>query len=153
MEWNLTHIEEELRPLLQERKATWPRMAELMLVVDAEELWREGEFESFTKWLESFAEEMSVTAGYLWQILRAGRTYAGFQDRAEEPGEDTDDITDIEASAEALVLCDKISCGDPEIADQYIKKVLNGDISTKQLKDTKQKSNYHNISLIKKKTQ
>ena len=133
---NLSSIEEELRPLLAERKATWPRMAELMLVVDAEELWREGEFESFTKWLEAFAEEMSVTSGYLWQILRAGRTYAEFQDRAEETGEDTNDITEIEASAEALVLCDKISCGDPDIADNYIRKVLNGDISTKQLKDT-----------------
>lgn len=135
MEWTLAAVEEELQPLVQEKRATWPRMAELMIVTDVERLWEQGEHESFTKWLEYFAEQMGVTSGYLWQVLKAGRAYADYQDRAEEAGVSTVDMSDLSVSAEALALCDKISCSDPEVADKYIKKVLDGDISTQELKE------------------
>lgn len=136
MEWTLAAVEEELQPLLQERRATWPRMAELMIVTDVERLWEEGGYESFTKWLENFSEQMGVTPGYLWQILKAGRAYADYQDRAEEAGIATDDMSTLSVSAEALALCEKISCDDPEVADYYIQKVLDDGISTQELKQT-----------------
>ena len=132
MPWTLNQIQDELAPILDKRR-TWTRVAELLILVDVEGLW-EGEYRSYTEWLEYLARQVHVSVGYLWQILRAGRVYAKFQFRNDKTGRDTPDLTDLTVSAEALCLCGKLGNGNESTTDEYVRQLLSG-VSTKELKE------------------
>lgn len=128
-EYTLSSLKEELAPLVMQ-KAVWPQIASLMMLIEAEELWAEEGHSSFSAWVSSFAAECDVSESYLWKALKAGRVYTDYQARV---GEDTPDMEDIDISADALVLADKIAYGNAEIADSIIQKAMNGEISVSDM--------------------
>ncbi len=64
-EHTLNSIKEELIPLFQRpQQHVWPQISALILLVEAEELWREEENEDitcFSKWVSSFSEEIGAS--------------------------------------------------------------------------------------------
>ena len=133
MPWTLMQIQDELAPILDKRR-TWTRVAELLILADVENIW-EGEYRSYTEWLEHLAKQVNVSVGYLWQILKAGRMYAKYQFRNDKTGRDTPDLTDLTISAEALNLCEKLGNRNDSITDEYVGQLLRGEITTKTLKE------------------
>ena len=137
---SLNSIKEELIPLIQnhhQQQQAWPQISSLMLLVEAEELWREEEDEEitcFSKWVFSFAEEIGVSQSYLWKVMKAGKVYTNFRERI---GGDADipDMEDIELAADAIVMADRIASGDPAITDQIIEKAMSGEITVTDMKE------------------
>ena len=81
----IREIERELEVLLHEDKKSWVRIYELMNEVDSGKLY-EGSFRSFTAWVNDLATKTGVHVSLLWSRLKAGRSYAAYEQRAAAKG-------------------------------------------------------------------
>lgn len=130
----INEIENELRQLLVEDKKSWVRIYELMNEVDQGKLYT-GSFNSFTAWVNDLAIKTGVHVSLLWSRLKAGRSYAAFEKRAQEKGKTVPKMSEVKVSADNFNLIEKIAGNNSKVADELIEKVLDGGMGRSDLKN------------------
>lgn len=130
----ITRIESELEKLLATDKKSWVKIYELMEEVDVQKLY-EGEYRSYTAWVNALAEKAHVHVSLLWNRKKAGKVYAAYEARAKEKGREVPKMADVKASADNFNLIEKIAGNNAQVADQLIDQLLNGGMSRSDLKN------------------
>lgn len=131
---SILDIENELEALLSADKKSWVRIYELMEMVDKEKLY-EGEFSSYTSWVNALAEKVKVHVSLLWNRKKAGKVYAAYQERAREKGKEVPEMKDLKVSADNFNLIEKIAGRNEDVADELIEKVIQGEMKRADLKN------------------
>ena len=131
---NLNTVEKELTSLLDYDKKNWTHFYILLKKVEDEKLW-ESKYKSFNQWVKDFCKKTKTHESILWNRKKAGRVYESYQKIKAEKGEEVANIEDTNVSADALVILDKINRYDEEIASGLVDKVLNKEITNKDLRE------------------
>lgn len=132
----LKRIEEDLATIIHKDKSSWVELYRLMQRVQDEELWRAAGHKSFTVWVRDLAVANSVHESLLWKRKNAGAIYEGYQERALKKGKKPVAMESLTVSPDNFELVKKISQGNLEEQDQLIDKVVNQEITRKDLKST-----------------
>lgn len=126
----LDKAEQELHELLQRSDTKeWPRVYALLAKVADEELWR-SEFKSYSAWLRDLAKREGVTESLLWQRKKAGDAYNAWA--KANPGAPNLEASGI--SAANLAEVDRLSGGDPAKADTWVRGLLGGTLTQRDIK-------------------
>ena len=142
---NLNTVEKELTSLLDYDKKNWTHFYILLKKVEDEKLW-ESKYKSFNQWVKDFCKKTKTHESILWNRKKAGRVYESYQKIKAEKGEEVANIEDTNVSADALVILDKINRYDEEIASNLVDKVLNKEITNKDLREVYKGIRPENIS-------
>lgn len=130
----LARIENEMLVYINQERRLWVKTFMLMNRVEKEELWKTGGYHSYSAWVNDFATRAELHVSLLWQRLKAGRAYLQYLQRA---GVDnvSDALERTNASAESLVLVEKIAGKNAGVADDLIKKLESNELTRKDLSD------------------
>lgn len=132
----LERIEEDLARIIRKDKASWVELYRLMQQVQDNELWRAGGHRSFTMWVTALAKRNGIHISLLWKRKNAGAIYAGYQERAAEKGKETVEMESLKVSPDNFELVKRISQGNLVEQDKLIDKVVNQELTRKDLKST-----------------
>lgn len=91
------------------------------------------EYDTFTKWVKSYAKEMSVNISLLWNRYKAGKIYSAYLERARKRDIFPPAVTEVKISPDNLITIDKIARDDTDYADELIEGVLSGNITRSNL--------------------
>lgn len=142
---NLNTVEKELTSLLDYDKKNWTHFYILLKKVEDEKLW-ESKYKSFNQWVKDFCKKTKTHESIVWNRKKAGRVYESYQKIKAQKGEEVANIEDTNVSADALVILDKINRYDEEIASNLVDKVLNKEITNKDLREVYKGIRPENIS-------
>ena len=142
---NLNTVEKELTSLLDYDKKNWTHFYILLKKVEDEKLW-ESKYKSFNQWVKDFCKKTKTHESIVWNRKKAGRVYESYQKIKAQKGEEVANIEDTNVSADALVILDKINRYDEEIASGLVDKVLNKEITNKDLREVYKGIRPENIS-------
>lgn len=131
----LKKIEEELAGYVKTDRRNWVKIYKLMNEVEQEKLYMEREdTRSFTSWVNALADELHVHVSLLWARLKAGRSYAEYEERATRQGRTVTPLDDVAVSPDSLNLCEKVAGRNSAEMDKLIDKVLAGDLTRDDLR-------------------
>ena len=131
----LKRIEEELAGYVKIDRKNWVRIYQLMHEVEKDKLYREREdTQTFTSWVNHLADSMHVHVSLLWARLKAGRSYAEYEARAEQQGRTVIPLADVAVSPDSLNLCEKVAGKNAAEMDKLIDKVVSGDLTRDDLR-------------------
>ena len=130
----LEQIEATLQDLVASDKSSWVKIYELMEKVDNEKMYA-GKYRSYTAWVNEFATKAKVHVSLLWSRKKAGKMYAEYAARAADRGELVADVHEINCSPDNFVLIEKIAGSNTAVADDLTKKVIEGNLGRKDLKN------------------
>jgi hypothetical protein len=130
----LKRIEHELSDLIEADKRNWTHFYILIKKVEDESLW-EGKYSSFTQWVKNFCVTTKTHESIFWNRKKAGKVYESYQKIQAEKGIEVPPIEQANVSADSLVILDKINKYDQEVASQLVEKVINRDITKKDLRE------------------
>lgn len=134
MHEKLEDIEIELTNLIEIDKKNWTSVYLLLKEVENKELYR-GKYNSFTAWVKSFCIKTKTHESIIWNRKKAGRVYESYYETQKEKGIKVPEIKDAKVSADSLVILDKINKYDKKIASELTDKVINKEITKKDLKE------------------
>lgn len=129
----LGQIEEQLRQSFAADKKSWISTYLLMRQVETEKLWK-PDYKDFTQWVNHLAEICGVKVGLIWNRRSAGEVYARYESRAHERGKNVPALDTIEVSPDSLQLIKKISQGNADVEDNLVDKLMQGDLSRRDLR-------------------
>lgn len=130
----LVEVERELREMLaeNERGVVWTSVAELLVEVDAEELWRERDgCRSYSAWLREFAEEQGKTDSLFWRYKAAGEYWNGLR----ETHPDLPPLAEAKGSAKAIVGISKVCGNDADQGATLVERVQSGELTQKGVEE------------------
>ena len=131
----LKRIEEELAGYVKIDRKNWTRIYLLMHEVEKDKLYREREdTQTFTSWVNYLADSMHVHVSLLWARLKAGRSYAEYEARAEQQGRTVTPLANLTVSPDSLNLCEKVAGKNATEMDKLIDKVVAGDLTRDDLR-------------------
>ena len=131
----LKRIEEELAGYVKTDRRNWVKIYRLMHEVEQEKLYMEREdTKSFTSWVNALADELHVHVSLLWARLKAGRSYAEYEERATQQGRTVTPLDSVAVSPDSLNLCEKVAGKNSDEMDKLIDKVLTGDLTRDDLR-------------------
>lgn len=130
----LQNIEKELSNLIDIDKRNWTHFYLLIKEVEDKELWKE-KYKSFTQWVKSFCVNNKTHESIFWNRKKAGKVYETYQKVQADKGIEVPPIEKANVSADSLVILDKISKYDQEVASQLVDKVMNKGITKKDLRE------------------
>lgn len=134
-EYKLQRIEEELAGYIKADRKSWVRIYQLMNEVEADKLYMERtDTPSFTSWVNALAEELHVHVSLLWARLKAGRTYAEYEERAARKGRTVAALDTVAVSPDSLNLCEKVAGRNASEMDHLIDRVLAGELTRGDLR-------------------
>lgn len=131
---NLNTIEKELSNLIEVDKKNWTHFYLLLKKVEEQKLY-EDKYKSYTQWVKSFCIATKTHESIIWNRKKAGKVYDTYVKKQKEKGLESKQITDINVSADSLVLLDKINKYDEDVASKLVDKVLNKEITKKDLRE------------------
>ena len=131
---NLNTIEKELTSLLDYDKKNWTHVYLLLKKVEEERLWEE-KYKSYTQWVKDFCIKTKTHESIIWSRKKAGKVYESYYKVMLSKGEQVASIEDVDVSADSLVILDKINKYDENIASNLVQKVLNKEITKKDLRE------------------
>jgi hypothetical protein len=124
---DLDAIESQLLQHARSEKRRWQEMAELLISVERDGLWR-GHTRSFTAWVDTIARRADLQSSVFWRYLKAGRIYLELTGK-----QDID--ADAQVSAESLELADKIRRHAPkQVQEHVLEGALEGTLSRSELR-------------------
>lgn len=141
----LKTVENELTKLLNLDKKNWTHFYVLIKKVEDEELWKDN-YSSFTQWVKEFAVRTKTHESIIWNRKKAGKVYETYQKIREQQGIETPSIEETNVSADSLVILDKINRYDQEVASKLVDKVINKEITKKDLREVYKSIRPYNIS-------
>lgn len=127
----LQGIETELDELIDAGNAGWARAAALIMRVDAEELWRTGNYKSISQWIRAYAQRKHCSESLLWKYAKAGRYYQ----RAKEQDPELPDLGQAKVSAMSVVTTEKICGEDISRAADLLGQASGGEIRSRDLQE------------------
>lgn len=131
----LKKIEEELAGYVKTDRRNWVQIYRLMHEVEEDRLYKErSDTPSFTSWVNALADELHVHVSLLWARLKAGRSYAEYEARAEQQGRTVIPLADVAVSPDSLNLCEKVAGKNSAEMDKLIDKVIAGDLTRDDLR-------------------
>lgn len=131
---NLINIEKELSTLIELDKKNWTHFYVLLKKVEEHELWK-SKYQSFTQWVKEFCITTKTHESIIWNRKKAGKVYDSYQKIQEAKGIKVAPIENIKVSADSLVLLDKINKYSEDVASNLVDKVLNKEITKKDLRE------------------
>jgi len=145
-----SEIESELLKLLADDQRHWVRIADLMMMVDSNKLYK-PQYTSFTAWVNSMSEKSGTHVSLFWKRLKAGRSYKRFSELVAKKGENVPTLEESNLSAEVLELIEKIAGKDDKILCDLTSKAISGDLQKKDLQQAwkDKKDGKHNPVLAK----
>lgn len=133
----LENIESELKILVKKDKENWVTFYTLIKNIQDKKLWKIEGYKSFTSWLRTFCVQNKIHEATAWNRLAAGKTYEEYKKRQDNNGIETKDIKNIDVSMESLLIIKKIASSlDGQDQDTLIKKALNKELTTQDLRET-----------------
>lgn len=132
---HLQELEEELIALAKQDKKTWVSFYKLMREVQEKELFKENA-NTFTQWVKNFSQKCGLHESSLWNRLKAGKVYESYERVQKQNGIKVKSLEEIDVSVDSLVLLDKINNKSEEIGATLVDKVLNKELSRKDLRET-----------------
>ena len=131
----LKKIEAELAGYVKTDRRNWVKIYRLMHEVEQEKLYMEREdTKSFTSWVNYLADSLHVHVSLLWARLKAGRSYAEYEERAAQQGRTVTPLDDVAVSPDSLNLCEKVAGKNSAEMDKLIDKVVSGDLTRDDLR-------------------
>ncbi len=131
----LKEIEQELSGCVKADQRTWARIYRLMDEVERRQLYRQRPgTPSFTRWLNTLAEEIGVHVSLLWARKKAGKNYEEYKERAEQQGRAVPELEDLSVSPDSLNLCEKVAGKNATEMDRLIDRVIAGDLTREDLR-------------------
>lgn len=127
-------IENQLNGLLATDKRSWVEIYKLMDEVEKERLYS-SKYHSYTAWVNSLAANNHIHVSLLWSRKKAGKVYAAYMERAIQQGKSVPSLTAAAISPDSLNLIEKIAGPNTDVTDDLIQKVLQNDLSRKDLKN------------------
>ncbi|MBQ8987238.1 MAG: hypothetical protein IJ100_08410, partial [Lachnospiraceae bacterium] len=128
-------IEEELAGCVKADRKNWVKIYQLMREVEVDRLYAErDDTPSFTSWVNALADELSVHVSLLWARLKAGRTYAEYEERAAKQGRSIAPLEALSVSPDSLNLCEKVAGKNFAEMDRLIDKVVGGELTREDLR-------------------
>lgn len=127
----LQNIEAQLTTIITTNKKAWVEIYKLLKIIETRELWRITSY-TFTGWLKSFSERNKISISLLWRIKQAGKFYEEFQNRNTD--KDIPNLSNVKLPVESLNLIERIAGSNEEIADNMMNRLLNKEISIKDLR-------------------
>lgn len=127
-------IESQLNGLLATDKRSWVEIYKLMDEVEKEHLYS-SKYHSYTAWVNSLAANNHIHVSLLWSRKKAGKVYAAYIERAKQQGISVPSLTAAAISPDSLNLIEKIAGSNTDVTDDLIQKVLQNDLSRKDLKN------------------
>lgn len=134
MSSKLDNIEVKLIELAEIDKKNWTQFYLLLKRVEDEQLWKD-EYKSFTQWVKGFSVKSKVHETVIWSRKKAGRVYESYARVQQQKGIEVQPIEKISVSADSLVLLDKINKYNEHAASDLVDKVLNKQITKKDLRE------------------
>lgn len=129
---SISEVEQQLTELVSLDKKSWVKIYELMQEVETDKLYKE-QYNSYTAWVNSFAERVKVNVSLLWQRKKAGKYYAEYVERQNKKGNTVIPIEEVKVSPDNFILVEKIACGNQAVADELIDKVVDGKLKRQDL--------------------
>lgn len=120
-------------------KNNWATFYLLLKEIEDKELYR-PRFKSFTQWVKDFCINTKTHESTVWNRKKAGRVYETYAKFKADQGVKVKTIDKINISVNSLVLLDKINRYDEKIFNQLVDKVINKEITQKDLREV-----YHRI--------
>ena len=145
MSSKLDNIEIKLIELAEIDKKNWTQFYLLLKRVEDEQLWKD-EYKSFTQWVKGFSVKSKVHETVIWQRKKAGAVYMSYYKTQQQKGIEVQPIEKINVSADSLVLLDKINKYNEHTASELVDKVLNKQITKKDLREVYKSIRPHTIS-------
>lgn len=129
---SLDEIQDELHAILR-KKPMWGRVYRLISHVERSGAYLEAGYRSFTAWLEAEAAREGVSPSLLWHRRSAGRFYETWAEN--NPGApDLESPMLPQLNEGNLNLIRKTASGDEARADEMIHGLINGSMTTKDLR-------------------
>ena len=144
---SLKKIEKELSTLIDIDKKNWTHFYILLKKVEDNKLW-EGKHKSYTQWVKDFCIKTKTHESIIWNRKKAGKVYESYAEVQKNKGIEVEPIENINVSADSLVILDKINKYDKEVASNLVDKVINKEITKKDLREVYKsiRPNVENIS-------
>lgn len=130
----LQKVEYELHTLIELDKKNWTHFYILLKKVEDQELWK-NKYRSFTQWVKEFCLVNKTHESIIWNRKKAGKVYESYIKEQAKKGITVAPIEQAKVSADSLVLLDKINKYSPEAAAKLTDKVINKDITKKDLRE------------------
>lgn len=131
---NLRTIEKKLTSLIDLDKRNWTHFYILLKEVEEQELWKD-KYKSFTAWVKDFCIKSKTHESIIWNRKKAGKVYESYKKIQEKKGIEVAPIEEVKVSADSLVLLDKINRYDEDVASKLVDKVINKEITKKDLRE------------------
>lgn len=131
-------------------KKNWTNFYLLLKEIEDKELWKEAKYNSFTQWVKDFCIKTKTHESIVWNRKKAGRVYDSYVKIKEQQNIEVKSINDSNVSVDSLVLLDKINKYDENLASQLVDKVINREITKKDLRELYQRVRPIMISDISK---
>ena len=131
---SLEDIERELRECVRADNANWTRIYRLMERVNTSGLYS-PHFHSFSAWVNGMAVSIGCHVSLLWARLKAGRSYAEYQERAAAAGRSVPDIESLRnVSPDSISLAQKVGGRDTAVVDYLMERGITGDLTRADLR-------------------
>ena len=131
---NLKDAEKDLSKLVEVDKKNWTSIYLLLKEVEDKALYA-GSYNSFTSWVKSFCIAHKVHESVIWNRKKAGKVYETYYNLQQSKGIKVAPIEEAKVSADSLVLLDKINKYDKDTASKLVDKVINKEITKKDLRE------------------
>lgn len=131
---SLNKIEKELSSLIDIDKKNWTHFYILLKKVEDLELWKD-KYKSYTQWVKQFCTATKTHESIIWNRKKAGKVYESYAKVQKEKGIEVAPIEEVKVSSDSLVLLDKINKYDEKVASDLVDKVINKEITKKDLRE------------------
>ena len=138
-------LEGQLTDLINIDKKNWTTFYLLLKDIEDKELYR-PRYKSFTQWVKDFCVKTKTHEATVWNRKKAGRVYEAYVKFKADQGIIVKPIDKINISVNSLVLLDKINRYDEKIFRQLVDKVINKEITQKDLREVYQRIRPTDIS-------
>ncbi len=136
---NIEEYEIQIAKAAKEGKKRWQNIAEKMLEVEKNELWRSKKnTPSFTRWVKGLAKDIEVSESSLWLNYRAGKKMVEIWNKKNPQNtnsfvEISEEIGELSASAlDSFVTIEKMKV-EPEYVEAIESEYLEGKISVTEV--------------------
>ena len=130
----LINIEKELNELVEKDRQNWSGFYILLKKVEDGKLW-EGKHNSFTAWVNNFADKNKIHSSVLWNRKKAGEVYQKYYARKLQKNEKVDDVETVSIAQDSLILIEKIARNDTHLMDELTEKAINKELKKKDLQE------------------
>lgn len=135
---DLELLESQLTDLINIDKKNWATFYLLLKDIEDKELYK-PRYKSFTQWVKDFCSKTKTHESTVWNRKKAGRVYDSYVKFKADQGITVKPIDKSNVSVDSLVLLDKINRYDEKIVSQLVDKVINKEITKKDLREVYQR--------------